>query len=183
MPGYIYDSNHLFGKDDFPENLYRLTYESIGGTTYDQKFRNTRGYERFDYASGWKENPSIGRDSTWMKNNHTLYDEAFKLLKDIVEDCKRNDVYVVGIIFPQSPAYQKTGLFGIYGPQRSVAIAVINDFSKLSECFPNFIVVDENKMGNHDYSENMAKDVDHLSHLGAVQITHRLDSLLCFLKK
>lgn len=42
--------------------------------------------------------------------------------------------------------------------------------------------MDENKMGDHDYTDAMAFDYDHLSYLGAAQLTHRLDSLLNTLK-
>jgi hypothetical protein len=38
--------------------------------------------------------------------------------------------------------------------------------------------MDENNMGNHDYSDDMANDTDHLSEAGAVKLTHRLDSLI-----
>jgi len=38
--------------------------------------------------------------------------------------------------------------------------------------------MDENKMGNHDYTDEMAFDYDHLSVIGATQLSSRLDSLL-----
>lgn len=40
------------------------------------------------------------------------------------------------------------------------------------------MVMDEHKMGNHDYTEDMAVNTDHLAILGAIQLTRRLDSLL-----
>jgi len=33
-------------------------------------------------------------------------------------------------------------------------------------------------MGDHDYTDDMARDSEHLTHLGAIQITQRLDSLM-----
>ena len=39
-------------------------------------------------------------------------------------------------------------------------------------------LMDENKMGNHDYTDEMAQNMDHLNYKGAVQLTTRLDSLL-----
>ena len=48
----------------------------------------------------------------------------------------------------------------------------------MRESNSNFRLMDENKMGNHDYTEDMAIDYDHLSAIGAVQLTSRLDSLL-----
>lgn len=38
--------------------------------------------------------------------------------------------------------------------------------------------MDENKMGDHDYTDEMAQDTDHLSPLGAEKLTLRLDSLI-----
>lgn len=43
---------------------------------------------------------------------------------------------------------------------------------------PNFHMMDENKMGNHDYSKKMAYNTDHLAFEGARQVTTRLDSLI-----
>jgi hypothetical protein len=40
------------------------------------------------------------------------------------------------------------------------------------------MLVDENKMGNHDYTDDMAFDYDHLSVTGARKITITLDSLI-----
>ena len=182
IPGYVYDQNHQFWKNGVPDNLYKLTFESIGGTTYAKKFRDTRGYEEYETASGWKENPTISRDTTWMQKEPALYENSFKLFKDIVESCSRNDVYVIGIIFPQSPAYKNTGSFGFNGPQRSSALAAIEDFKNLSKEYPYFILMDENKMGEHDYSNDMARDEEHLATLGAIKITSRLDTLLNSLK-
>ena len=42
--------------------------------------------------------------------------------------------------------------------------------------------MDENKMGNHDYTDDMAYDCSHLGHEGAIKITGRIDSLLKTLK-
>ncbi|MBR5412775.1 MAG: TIGR02171 family protein [Fibrobacter sp.] len=178
FPGYIYDQNHQFWKDGLPDNMYQLTYESIGGSTYAKKFRDTRGYEQYNDVAGWSENPTIGHDSTWMEKDPSLYENSFKMFKDIVESCNKNQIYIIGIIFPQSPGYKNTGSFGYGGPQRSKAISVLNDLNDLSKKYPYFILMDENKMGDHDYSDEMARDEEHLAHLGAIQITHRLDSLM-----
>ncbi|SHI62549.1 hypothetical protein [Fibrobacter sp. UWP2] len=38
--------------------------------------------------------------------------------------------------------------------------------------------MDENKMGDHDYTTYMAHDYDHLNYEGAIKLSTRLDSLL-----
>ncbi|MDY3922612.1 MAG: hypothetical protein SOZ02_10700, partial [Hallerella porci] len=68
--------------------------------------------------------------------------------------------------------------FGRYGPQRSVAKKRIAWLDSIAKVKPNFILMDENKMGDHDYTDEMALDYDHLSYLGANQVTTRLDSVL-----
>ena len=60
---------------------------------------------------------------------------------------------------------------------------LIERFEKLAEENENFVLMDENKMGNHDYSGNVACDFDHLCVEGAKKLTLRLDSLLKTLEK
>ena len=100
------------------------------------------------------------------------------LFKSIVQTCNENGIHIIGVITPQNPKYAETGTFGRYGLRRSEAPALIQEIADLSKEYPYFMLLDENKMGAHDYTDNMAKDTDHLSEAGAEQLTHRLDSLL-----
>ena len=100
----------------------------------------------------------------------------------IVDIASERDIYVIGIIFPQAPQYRETGSFGLYGLQRSVAKKKIAYLDSLAKAKPYFVLMDENKMGNHDYTDEMAQNRDHLSYKGAVQMTARLDSVLKTLK-
>ena len=178
IPGYVYDQNHNFWKDGVPDELYKFTYESIGSDLIASEFRGSRGYRKATASKTWEDPPPLFHDSTWMQDTVSLYNNSFKLFKEIVSASKEKGIYVIGIIFPQSPAYKNTGSFGCYGLQRSLAPTVIEDFNNLSKEFPNFILMDENKMGYHDYTDDMARDRDHLTYPGASQITHRVDSLL-----
>ena len=178
IPGYVYDKNHNFWKDSVPHNLYEITTESIGSNYYATMFRDSRGYQKFENSIGWEDDPPLLHDSTWMQDTLSLYEDSFNLLKEIITTSNEKGIYVIGIIFPQSPSYKNTGAYGCYGLQRSLAPHVLDDLNNLTKEYPNFILMDENKMGDHDYTDEMARDRDHLSHLGALQITHRLDSLL-----
>ena len=109
-------------------------------------------------------------------------DERFRELESIVEQASKNGIYVIGIIFPQAPQYRQTGAFGLYGLQRSVAQKKIDYLKSLAENNRYFVLMDENKMGDHDYTDAMAQNRDHLSTLGARQLTTRLDSVLRTLK-
>jgi hypothetical protein len=103
-------------------------------------------------------------------------------LKEIVKIASERNVYVIGILFPQAPQYKNTGAYGLYGLQRSVAKGIIAQLKTFAEENPYFILMDENKMGDHDYTDDMAQNRDHLSYVGAQQMTARVESLLRTLK-
>ena len=88
------------------------------------------------------------------------------------------DVFVVGVVYPQSPNYLKTGAWGRYGPTRRAAKVMQDSVQKLTEKYSNFAVLDEYHDGYHDFvSEDFANE-DHLGLAGAKIMAHRLDSLL-----
>jgi hypothetical protein len=60
--------------------------------------------------------------------------------------------------------------------------ALLDSMRVLQEEYANFVVMNENKMGKHDYADSMAQNTDHLAFPGALQLTRRLDSLLETLK-
>lgn len=66
--------------------------------------------------------------------------------------------------------------------RRSAAFQILQEVEALQQKYPNFHFLDENKMGNHDYTDDMAYDYDHLNVTGAAKLTARLDSLLRTLK-
>jgi len=175
IPGYVYDENHNFWKDGVPEQLPRLTYESLGYYKFEP-YRETLGYEPLE-TNGWGE-PKIWTDSTWVSKYRDVYDANFALLKEILAVTQQYGIRVVGIIFPQNPLYANTGSFSFHGIQRSQAPALIQELADLSKTYPNFTLMDENKMGAHDYTDDMAYDSSHLSGTGAIIITSRIDSVL-----
>ena len=56
-------------------------------------------------------------------------------------------------------------------------------FDSLAKVYPHFVLMDENKFGEHDYTDEMANDYDHLAAAGAKYLSVRLDSLIMTLKK
>ena len=176
-PGYIYDANHDFWKDSVPDGLAEVVQASFGSDFYAGYFRDEMGYVRFN-AKPWEDLPVVEYDSTWMSYESENFYESLSHVEEIVELAESMDVYVVGIVFPQNPNFKKTGSFGRYGPRRSEAPALLAKIASISERHPNFIFMDENKMGDHDFLGEMSNDKDHLAYPGAVKMTARLDSLL-----
>lgn len=174
-PGYVYDKNHGYWTGGYPEGLLEYTEKSLGvetGSIYTEDI----GHVNTPCVS-WGERAEVEMDSNVYKGKSYL-EHSLAVLKDMIETADNNNVVMVGVIFPQHPGYQKTGAFGRYGLQRSLAEKLTEDLKDLEKTYPNFVLVDENKMGDHDYGDEMALDYDHLCQDGAKKISVRLDSLL-----
>ena len=103
-------------------------------------------------------------------------------LDKILKIAEQHGVVVIGLILPLSPYYKNTGSFGRHGMRRSTAEMLTERLEKLAEETKNFVLMDENKMGYHDYLGDMSFDYDHLCKDGAQKLTARLDSLLMSLE-
>ena len=121
---------------------------------------------------------TIEYDSTWMSFASDNFYASLSHLRRILEISENYGIYVIGVVFPQSPNFKNTGSFGKYGILRSEAPALLQKVKELEQSYRNFIFMDENKMGDHDYEDQMAGNRDHLCYLGALQMTARLDSVL-----
>ena len=99
-------------------------------------------------------------------------------LKDLVRLAKENDITVIGVMFPISPYYKTTGTYGRHGMRRSHAKALIEEIETWAEGKSNFVIMNENNFGDHDYASSMANDSDHLNKDGAKKVTARIDELI-----
>jgi uncharacterized protein (TIGR02171 family) len=175
-PGFVYDKNHNYWVDNYPKSLFKKTFEAPGNDSEAKKLRPTRGFKPMD-AFGWGK-PNVAEDSCWMDTKADEFRANFALLEDLITICKGHDITVIGVIIPLNPKYKDTGAFGYRGLRRSDAFKVIEDLSDLSRTYPNFVLMDENKMGEHDYTDEEALDASHLSKAGATKLTVRIDSLI-----
>ena len=178
FPGYIYDKNHEYWAAGIPEGLAELTEDGYSDKN-GEALRESMGYWSIGHCNGWGTG-TCSYDSTLLTSKHI--EMAMDTLVDLIETASTRDVYVIGIVFPVSPNYKNTGRFACYGARRSVADSLTKVLSGMHKKYPHFIVMDENKMGNHDYSDSMADDQQHLCPVGAQQMTHRVDSLLMTLE-
>jgi hypothetical protein len=176
-PGYVYDMNHGYWESGYPEGLLEYT-ENYLTVSDESNFVRDRGRLLGINCRSWGEDVEAEMDSTLYDNQQYLLDDNMAALEGIIKKAQEHDVNVVGVIFPQSPAFKKTGAFGRYGVRRSEAPALLKRIQNLESVYPNFIFWDENKMGDHDYDDSMANNKDHLSDLGAQQLTEQLNLLL-----
>ena len=181
-PGFTYDESHDFWKDGYPKGLYELTRDSYGENNVIREYEQGKLGYAAGTSNGWQGSP-VYVDSTYMDevNRHPA-NMLLEEIEDIIKEAESKSIYLIGIIFPQSPGYKETGAFGRYGLRRSVAKEMIEKIQKFEEKYPHFKLMDENKMSNHDYTDEMAMNHDHLADKGAEQLTARLDSVIQTLK-
>ncbi len=181
LPGFAYDANHGFWKKGVPQGMYEASHNAFNIEFFQETIVSTLGFCS-ETCNSWSENPDVNYDSTWFD----AYPEAFnknKLgLEDIISLAADKKITVIGVIFPMSPNFKSSGSYGRYGIRRSIAPSLIQDIADFSKRYPNFVFMDENKMGDHDYTDDMASNEDHLCGNGATHFTARLDSLIKTLK-
>lgn len=176
-PGYIYDMEHSYWIEGYPEGLAERTHEALGNEYFANKLLSTRGFNNED-CTEWTKDVKPDYDSTWLDFMEPHYKENLIFLDFLIQMATVYNVKLVGVIFPQNPNYKETGAFGRYGLRRSEAPALIEELRKKSDENASFILMDENKMGDHDYGDYDNQNDDHLCRLGAMKFTKRLDSLL-----
>ena len=169
-PGFLYDESHDFWVDSVPkgfETLVAESYKSSPGKTLPYDFD-----EFLLPSEGWGK-PDINIDSTLHQLDSPFLQNNMIMLEYVVSCAREKGVQVVLLVPPQNPRYAETGAYGIYGVQRSIAVQILGWSYSLGA-----YVLDENKMGEHDYTSSMAFNTDHLSRKGAKQLSERLDSLM-----
>ena len=176
-PGYIYDKNHSFWKDEDMADFSQIVeaaspFSTIAAVAYGESM-GWLGNESVEWGA-----PLVESDTNWSVTESYALDWNLDRLENFVKEMDRLQINVVGVIFPQNPRYRETGSWGRYGPQRSAAEKYIESVKALAGRVSRFAVLDENRNGNHDYTDQMALNTDHLSAKGAELLTARLDSLL-----
>ena len=170
-PGYTYDENHLDAQ-----------FDAIVKTAVERKFTKdmfSSSYIEGTYllpSAGWKE-PTFIDDIGWMYTTNPHFKVDYEVFKGLKKNLESLGIKFFINITPRSPLYKETEAFDYFGPRWAVAEAIISMFKE-----DGFVVFDEYKMGEHDYTEEMAFNATHLSELGAIQYTARLDSMLEALK-
>ena len=178
-PGWVYDQSHDYWKGGIPKKMLKATEQSLGKSkTMKETILQTKGY-RSQKVRGWGDSiPSVNGDSSWYSNDPTPFNENLELLKEIARLTADKGIRVIILEPPQSPSFQNTGSYGKNGILRSEAPALLELIQNISLDYPHVVFMDENKMGAHDYTDDMAYDRDHLGTLGAEKISRRLDSLI-----
>ncbi|SHK76505.1 TIGR02171 family protein [Fibrobacter sp. UWEL] len=177
--GFQYDANHDFWRDSVPRGFVDIVDEYCPYSRKDSvEMVSTRGLLEME-PEGWGSTISSW-DSVFCDECELSRIASLDSIRDVVEGTKETGLQIIALIYPQSPLYRESGRYGHFGLQRSVAKVTVDFLDSLAKAYPHFTLMDENKFGDHDYGDEMASDDGHLSKLGAIKLTRRLDSLISY---
>ena len=181
FPGFYYDSNHNFWKNEDISDLKAISKQIVSEQSLLKRILETRGTlavaDKNTWTTGGFNPNAIVSDSSWS-NSSSTYKTALRELEELIQLAQDKDILVVGVVYPQSPYFAETGSFGRHGMRRSHAKKILEQIAALDSSYTNFVFMDENKMGNHDYADSLAYDYDHLNYYGAIRISSRIDSVI-----
>ena len=127
-PGYVYDEDHDYWSDGYPDGLFEMTERAPEAD--DKQYMSSRGYVDAECVD-WAE-PTTDYDINWYSQNEALLNGNMQRLLTMIENSAEKGVTVIGIIFPQNPKYRDTESFGRYGlrhVEAENAIKVLEDLS------------------------------------------------------
>lgn len=173
--GYRYDAGHGFWRDGLPSGFLDAVaartwsasslYDTMGGTKVDPHWWNTGATPPCE--------PPPTEDFSGE-----VFQRNWADLTAIVDTCRARRIHLVLVNFPQDPAYAKTACMGKYGPTWATWAALKGRIQALGASNPWFHFLDAHADGAHDYAPEAATNFDHLSWIGAAQLSRRLDSLI-----
>lgn len=177
-PGFAYDANHDFWQKGLYDGFYEAVQNSIVDVDANMELTeqlNGFGFISVENASGWGK-PEVLNGMWELKSD--MPQKNYERFLDILKMAKEHNIYVIGVIFPMNPRYASTKYYGRHGMNRYSAENFIERIKKLDNDEKYFVLMDENKMGKHDYDDSMASDSDHLNEKGAEQLINRIKAVL-----
>jgi|WetSurMetagenome_2_1015567.scaffolds.fasta_scaffold00185_22 uncharacterized protein (TIGR02171 family) len=177
--GHQYDLHHDYWKTGLPRNFVPLLVKAPGPEMSDL---DTLGVFHSP-GNGWGgEYPETMYAMDWTTSSYD-YTRNMSHLKAFIDTCRGRNIKCLLVVTPESPAYKNTGFFTRYGPSWENGRMVIQDLQTLADTTDNCWFYDAYREGNHDYTDEDAYDMDHLSSLGARKFSARLDSVLVEIRK
>ena len=132
-------------------------------------------------SQGWGDDPpSISGDDVLLSLTIDFYGNQQKLalVRALADSMKEHGIHWMLVNFPVSPKYKNTKAYSLFGPSWNTAHDIIDTLKKIDSGTTYFHFYDANICGDHDYAFEDFCDENHLSTLGALKLSMRVDSLV-----
>lgn len=172
--GYIYDRHHDFWSQAIPEGFIGHVTKDIDGSL----LLASRGWNEGIWSSnGWgPETLAIPLPWAWGFDDNALANS--KTISTMAELCQDNGILLIGVLFPMSPHFTATTVYGSFGPSREAASRIIAELKEVDASYPGFLLYDANASGDHNYTFEEFHDESHLSAQGGIKISRCLNDIV-----
>ena len=171
--GFEFDQKHaetLWKSSD--ENDRIKTADEISAIPYVGAYWSERPWG-WEYKNEvWQDPEKDDFDEEWE-----ISDKRWNRLKDMIASLKKRDVQVLLYLSPFHPIMQGEAVVDDDGTTQEGYRELVNELRKLEKQFSNLVFVDFMLGGDHDFTSEMFKDLDHLNARGATKLTQELEKV------
>ena len=171
--GFEFDQKHaktLWKPSD--GNYKKKTTDEISSIPYVGVYWSERPW-------GWEY-----KNEVWQDPEKDDFDEEWEIsvkrwnrLKAMIASLKERDIQMLLYLSPLHPIMRGEPVVDDDGTTQKGYRELVNELRKLEKLFPNLVFADIMQGGNHDFTSEMFKDLDHLNARGATKLTQELEKV------
>ena len=176
--GYSYDRSHRFWPTGLPDRFVEnaMSIAEPYSTGDYQIINAERGWYPCP-ANGWgPDNPAVEDGWKWTMNQNCA--DNIQTLDAMARELKARSIELVAILFPQSPRFKNTPVYGFEGPLWETADEIRRQLQIMEQQNDHFHLYDANHNGDHDYAPEDFFDNCHLSDAGGRKFSIRFNALV-----
>lgn len=153
-------------------NDKKKTTDEISATPYVGAYWSERPWG-WEYKNEvWQDPEKDDFDEEWE-----ISDKRWNRLKEMIASLKERDVQLLLYLSPFHPIMRGEPVVDDDGTTQEGYRELVHELRKLERRFPNVVFVDKMQGGNHDFTSEMFKDLDHLNAQGATKLTQELEKV------
>ena len=171
--GFKFDQKHeqtLWDRSDNPSG--KKTIDDISSIPYVSAYWSERPWG-WEYKNEIWQNPKkINSDRDWE-----ISEERWMNLTSMISSLNEQGVKVLIYFTPLHPIMRGEPLVDDDGTTQEGYRELVDRLNQLQRTLPNFVFVDLLQGGNHDFTSEMFKDLDHMNAQGATKLTRKLEEI------
>ncbi len=161
--------------------------ETLWKPSDDDKKKTTDEISAIPYVGAyWSERPWGWeyKNKIWQDPEKDDFDDEWDIskkrwnrLEAMITSLKKRDIQMLLYLSPFHPIMQGEAVVDDDGTTQEGYRELVNALRKLEKRFSNLVFVDMMQGGNHDFTADMFKDLDHLNAHGATKLTQELEKI------
>ncbi len=174
--GFAFDRKHaktLWQSSDEGEN--KKTVAAITSIPHVSEYWNERPWGWKFKAEVW-HNPKVKK----VRQRWEISEKRWNRLTSMIDALGKRDIKVLLYLSPLHPIMRNQPVVDDDGTTQKGYLELVDRLKQLEAEYANLVFVDFLQGGDHDFSPEMFKDLDHLNALGATKLTQTLEEIRFF---